>query len=58
LWGGNWGVVSGAREPAIFDPAVYYGDRETDLAMPRIFGGGNGRQAEGLIGKLLAEPGA
>ena len=51
-------MVSGAREPAIFDPAVYYGDRETDLAMPRIFGGGNGRQAEGLIGKLLAEPGA
>ena len=23
----------------IFDPAVYYGDRETDLAMSRLFGG-------------------
>ena len=23
----------------IFDPAVYYGDRETDLAMTRLFGG-------------------
>jgi fructosamine-3-kinase len=39
LWGGNWGVVAGVREPAIFDPAVYYGDRETDIAMTRLFGG-------------------
>ncbi len=37
LWGGNWAVTSG--EPVIFDPAVYYGDRETDLAMTRLFGG-------------------
>jgi len=37
LWGGNWGAVDG--EPVIFDPAVYYGDRETDLAMTRLFGG-------------------
>ncbi len=97
LWGGNWGVVSGAREPVIFDPAVYYGDRETDIAMTRLFGGfgprfyavyqatwpldqaagtrrtlynlyhvlnhfnlfggGYGRQAEGMIEKLLAELG-
>ena len=26
-------------EPAIFDPAVYYGDRETDIAMTELFGG-------------------
>jgi fructosamine-3-kinase len=39
LWGGNWGVVAGVREPVIFDPAVYYGDRETDIAMTRLFGG-------------------
>jgi len=38
LWGGNWGVVSGER-PVVFDPAVYFGDRETDLAMTRLFGG-------------------
>ena len=25
--------------PAILDPAVYYGDRETDLAMTELFGG-------------------
>ena len=37
LWGGNW--ASSNREPVLFDPAVYYGDRETDLAMTRLFGG-------------------
>jgi protein-ribulosamine 3-kinase len=38
LWSGNWGMTR-AGEPAIFDPAVYHGDRETDLAMTRLFGG-------------------
>lgn len=37
LWGGNWASSNGA--PVIFDPAVYYGDRETDLAMTKLFGG-------------------
>jgi fructosamine-3-kinase len=38
LWGGNAGAdPSGA--PVIFDPAVYFGDREADLAMTRLFGG-------------------
>jgi fructosamine-3-kinase len=37
LWGGNWACSDG--QPVIFDPAVYYGDRETDLAMTRLFGG-------------------
>ena len=37
LWGGNWGCSGG--NPVIFDPAVYFGDRETDLAMTRLFGG-------------------
>ena len=37
LWGGNWAATDDG--PAIFDPAVYYGDRETDLAMSRLFGG-------------------
>jgi protein-ribulosamine 3-kinase len=98
LWGGNWGAVAGVGEPAVFDPAVYYGDREADLAMTRLFGGfgprfyaayqsawpldqaagtrrtlynlyhvlnhfnlfggGYGRQAEGMIDRLLAEFGA
>ena len=37
LWGGNWGCVSG--EPVLFDPAVYFGDREADIAMTMLFGG-------------------
>lgn len=38
LWGGNIGyTVDG--EPVIFDPAVYFGDREADLAMTELFGG-------------------
>jgi protein-ribulosamine 3-kinase len=37
LWGGNWASADGI--PVVFDPAVYYGDRETDLAMTRLFGG-------------------
>ncbi len=38
LWGGN---IAGDREgnPVIFDPAVYYADREADLAMTELFGG-------------------
>jgi protein-ribulosamine 3-kinase len=38
LWGGNW-FASTAGEPVLFDPAVYYGDRETDLALTHLFGG-------------------
>lgn len=38
LWGGN-GAVLVTGEPVIFDPAVYYGDREVDLAMTELFGG-------------------
>ena len=37
LWGGNWGSANGV--PVIFDPAVYYGDRESDIAMTMLFGG-------------------
>ncbi len=37
LWHGNWlDTVDG---PALIDPAVYYGDREIDLAMAALFGG-------------------
>ena len=38
LWGGN-AAADGRGAPVIFDPAVYYGDREADLAMTRLFGG-------------------
>jgi len=53
LWSGNYGFIEGFTEgfieytsdtnskvkPVIFDPALYYGDRETDLAMTELFGG-------------------
>ncbi len=38
LWGGNSGFDA-SGEPIFFDPACYYGDRETDLAMTELFGG-------------------
>lgn len=37
LWQGNWGFNT-QGEPVIFDPAHYYGDREADIAMTRLFG--------------------
>lgn len=38
LWGGNHGyLVDGT--PVVFDPALYVGDRECDLAMAELFGG-------------------
>ena len=40
LWSGN-AATDDKGTPVIFDPAVYYGDREADLAMTRLFGGFN-----------------
>ena len=37
LWSGNAGFTTDG--PVVFDPAVYYGDREADLAMTELFGG-------------------
>ncbi len=38
LWSGN--VMSNEYgDPVIFDPAVYYGNREMELVMTRLFGG-------------------
>jgi fructosamine-3-kinase len=38
LWAGNRAMLPDGT-PVAFDPAVYYGDREADLAMTRLFGG-------------------
>lgn len=40
LWGGNC-ATDLKNNPVIFDPALYYGDRETDIAMTELFGGFN-----------------
>lgn len=39
LWAGNSAFDSTSGESVIFDPACYYGDRETDIAMTELFGG-------------------
>lgn len=38
LWGGNY-LVTDAGRPVLIDPAVYYGNREMDIAMTTLFGG-------------------
>jgi fructosamine-3-kinase len=38
LWSGNAGRLPDGT-PVVFDPAVYYGDREVDVAMAELFGG-------------------
>ena len=38
LWAGNYAFDSN-NAPIIFDPAVYFGDRESDIAMTELFGG-------------------
>lgn len=36
LWGGNRAAIG--NDGIIFDPATYYGDRESDIAMTTLFG--------------------
>jgi protein-ribulosamine 3-kinase len=38
LWSGNY-AADDQGQPVVFDPACYYGDRETDVAMTELFGG-------------------
>ena len=38
LWGGNF-LADEQQRPVLIDPAAYYGHREADLAMTRLFGG-------------------
>ena len=42
LWSGNFLCDSNGK-PVLIDPAVYYGHREMDLAMSKLFGGFNPR---------------
>lgn len=56
LWSGNYGISRGG-EPVIFDPAVYFGDRETDLAMTELFGGFGREFHAGYAGAWSLDPG-
>lgn len=38
LWSGNY-LCDSDTNPCLIDPAVYYGHREADLAMTKLFGG-------------------
>jgi fructosamine-3-kinase len=37
LWSGNY--LEAGDEPVVFDPAVYYGEREMEVAYIELFGG-------------------
>lgn len=38
LWGGNY-LIDAQGNPVLIDPAVYYGDREAEMAFTELFGG-------------------
>lgn len=38
LWAGNY-ICSPENKPVLIDPATYYGQREAELALTRLFGG-------------------
>lgn len=57
LWCGNAAVLADGRG-AIFDPACYWGDREVDLAMARLFGGFPSAFFKGYADQWPPEPGA
>jgi len=40
LWSGNF-MINTDEQPVLIDPAVYFGHREMDIAMSRLFGGFN-----------------
>lgn len=56
FWAGNV-AMDGQGVPVLFGPAVYYGDRETDLAMGELFGGFSPLFFEAYQGAWPLEPG-
>ena len=56
LWGGNYFFTSDGQA-AIFDPAVYYGNREIELAFTHLFGGFSSEFYEAYNASYAIEPG-
>ena len=56
LWSGNYSSLADGT-PVIFDPAVYFGDRETDIAMTELFGGFSPRFYAAYREALPLDPG-
>jgi len=57
LWSGNAALLASGGG-ALFDPAVYWGDREVDLAMAQLFGGFPKAFFAGYESSWPLEPGA
>lgn len=57
LWGGNAALLADGA-CTVFDPAVYWGDREVDLAMARLFGGFPAAFFQGYANRWPLDPGA
>jgi protein-ribulosamine 3-kinase len=57
LWAGNRAMLADGT-PVVFDPAVYYGDREADLAMTRLFGGFGARFYDAYASEWPLDAGA
>lgn len=56
LWSGN--VLGAAQgDPAVIDPSAYFGHREVDLAMARLFGGFSERFFEAYNAEWPLQPG-
>ena len=56
LWSGDGGFLDDGT-PVIYDPATYYGDRETDLAFSEFFGGFPGSFYQAYEKEWPLEPG-
>lgn len=56
LWSGNYMFTKLGRT-SIYDPAVYYGHREMDIAMTRLFGGFSENFYEGYNSEFPLEDG-
>jgi protein-ribulosamine 3-kinase len=57
LWGGNY-MADDSGNPVLIDPAVYYGHREADMAMTKLFGGFSGAFYRAYQETLPLKPGA
>jgi fructosamine-3-kinase len=57
LWGGNV-LADEHGDPALIDPAAYYGRREADLAMTMLFGGFSARFYSAYEEQFPLEPGS
>ena len=57
LWAGNRAMLADGT-PVTFDPAVYHGDREADLAMTRLFGGFGARFYDAYAAEWPLDAGA